>query len=381
MFRVTVLGLGISASLFFTACQPQPDTATENADLVGSEAPAKEPNSSQAAAERVRVVTVPNGGIVPDAEVDSRGVIHLTYFANNDVWYTSSSDDGQTFRDPIRVNTEEGFAYGGAFRGPDLAIGKDDRVHIAWYNSAYQQKRPQEEWGVMYSRLLPNKDRFETARNLNHKPSDNFSIAADEKGNVSVIWMAGGVFATCSDDGGDSFSEAKDLQTDPCECCSSRAMFANGTLSVLYRDKAGKDRDIYLASLSDNGQRFEHTKVSQTPWYIDSCPMTGSFISPAADGIVAAWETKGEIYYARMEPSGKLTSAGEILASDQGRYPVTLTAADGVTVVAWKNSEKLEWQLFDSQDNPTEQRGSKTGTTVDRPAGVVTSDGSFVLFL
>ena len=356
---------------------------TRDANRVGSDPRSGEPRarSSPAVAERVRVVTVPSGGIVPDAEVDRRGVIHLAYFSNGDVWYTTSSDNGRSFRDPIRVNTEAGFAYGGGYRGPDLAVGKDERIHVVWYNAAYQQKRPKDDWGVMYSRLSEGRDSFEPARNLNQKPSDNYSLAADDKGNVAVIWMAEGVYASISKDGGDSFSAAMDLETDPCECCGSRTMFTTDeTLCVLYRDKAENDRDTYLALLANNARQFEHTKVSQTAWYIDSCPMTGSFLSPTSDGMIAAWETKGEVFFARLEKGGQMTSAGEVCASDNGRYPAVLTAPDGLTVVAWKNATNLEWQLFDTQNKPLERRGSESGSFLDRPAGVATKDGVFLLF-
>ena len=54
---------------------------TRDANRVGSDPPSGKPraDSSPAVAERVRVVTIPSGGIVPDAEVDRRGVIHLAY--------------------------------------------------------------------------------------------------------------------------------------------------------------------------------------------------------------------------------------------------------------------------------------------------------------
>jgi hypothetical protein len=334
-----------------------------------------------AAQERVRVSPVPDGGIVPDAEVDDQGVIHLVYVSSGDVFYVNSSDEGQSFTKPIRVNTEAGFAYGGAFRGPDLAVGKDATIHVVWYNAAYQQKRPKDEWGVMYSRLSPGAGTFEPTRNLNHTPSDNYSLAADQKGNVAVVWMAERVYASVSHNGGDSFSAPQDLKTDPCECCGSRAAYADDdSLAVLYRDKANNDRDTYLAILRPGARQFTHTKVSQTVWYIESCPMTGSFLSTTPGGLVAGWETKGQIYFARLNRRGQLLSAGEIHAAERGRYPVVLTAPDGITLVAWKNDTTLQWQLFDANDQRQGQGGTATSNTGDRPAGVVTKDGTFLLF-
>ena len=88
----------------------------------------------------------------------------------------------------------------------------------------------------------------------------------------------------------------------------------------------------------------------------------------------------GRIYFARLDPRGQMTSTSEILVADRGRYPVVATAPDDITVVAWKKDTTLEWQLFDANDQPHGQRGSAVGDTRDRPAGVVTKDGNFLLF-
>ena len=142
------------------------------------------------AAGGVKVIQTPNGGIVPDAEVDGRGVIHLVYVSGEDVYYVTSSDRGETFSPPIRVNSEPGTAYGGRYRGPDVAVGKNGQVHVVWYTNAYQRKLPKDQWGVFYTRLNASGTGFEPARNLSRRPSDNFSVAADGRGRVAVFWMA-----------------------------------------------------------------------------------------------------------------------------------------------------------------------------------------------
>ncbi len=332
------------------------------------------------AQEAPRMATLPQGAFVPDAEVDSHGVIHVAYLNADDVYYARSADEGRTFTKPLRVNTEAGFASGGRFRGPDLAVGKNDSVHIIWYNAGYQQKRPHEDWGVMYTRLDPDTKRFEKARNLNQRPSDNFSLAADGKGNVAVIWMAGGVFATRSKNGGKTFLPAADIKVDPCECCGSRAIYtADGTLSVLYRDKTEDIRDTNLAQLAADSDSWSNMVISETPWPIDSCPMTGSFLTLTKSGLAAAWETKNQIHFTALDENAK-SKPKEIRATDKGRYPVAIAADDGSKLVAWKNDTTLEWQLFGSDNAPKGDRGSLANVGEHRPAGVLTKSGTFVLF-
>src|SRR5947209_3034734 len=129
------------------------------------------------AAERVQVVSVPGNGQVPDAEIDQTGAIHLAYVSRDDAWYVKSSDAGKTFAAPIRINSEPRTVHPpNMYRGPDVAIGKNGRVHVIWYVNAYQRKLPNDQWGVFYSYLDPGKSQFAPARNLNHKPSDNYSL-------------------------------------------------------------------------------------------------------------------------------------------------------------------------------------------------------------
>lgn len=337
--------------------------------------------SSAHAQESPRVASLPEGAIVPDAEVDGNGIVHVVYLLEGNVFYVRSTDEGLTFTNPIRVNTEADFASGAGFRGPDLALGKDERVHVIWYNAGYQQKRPRDQWGVMYSRLHKDEKQFEEARNLNKLPSDNFSLAADSAGRVAVIWMAGGVFATLSKDGGKSFSPATKLEVDPCECCGSRAIYApDGALSVLYRDKTDNLRDTNLARLPAGSAKWTSRRISETPWPIDSCPMTGSFLSLTKKGLAAAWETKNQPFFAFLDDAPKETKAREIRAAKKGRYPIILVTAKGLKLAAWKNEKTLEWQLFDSTNSPTGKRGSYLSASPHRPAGVVTKSGTFILF-
>ncbi|MFT4550246.1 MAG: CubicO group peptidase (beta-lactamase class C family) [Verrucomicrobiales bacterium] len=322
-----------------------------------------------------RIAQLPPGGLVPDAEVDENGVIHVAFLLGGDVLYIQSTDEGQTFSKPVRVNTEAGFASGGQFRGPDLAIGKNGKVHVIWYNAGYQQKRPHNQWGVMYSRLDEKTMRFEKARNLNKLPSDNFSLAADSTGRVAVIWMAGKINATLSADGGTDFTEPADLGVDPCECCGSRATYArDGSLLVLYRDKTDNLRDTNVATLATGAAKWSNRVISESPWLITSCPMTGSFLGESKAGIAAAWETSGQVFF-RV---GLGAGTKEIRVAEKGRYPVVLTSG-GTTLVAWKDDKQLKWQVFDRENRSVGKQGRHTGTHPDRPAGVVAKSGRVIL--
>src|SRR5262249_17764329 len=68
----------------------------------------------------------PNGGIQPEAAIDSRGVLHPLYFpgepAGGDLFYVRSTDFGATFSPAVRVNSQPGSAIAtGTIRGGQLA--------------------------------------------------------------------------------------------------------------------------------------------------------------------------------------------------------------------------------------------------------------------
>ena len=95
---------------------------------------------------------------------------------------------------------------------------------------------------------------------------------------------------------------------------------------------------------------------------------------------MASWETQGQIYFDQLILDGQLVSTSETQVTDSGKYPVVLKAWNGKILVAWKDGLELKWQMFNSEKGKEEQIKSVTCLTVDRPSGVVTRDGRFLLF-
>jgi hypothetical protein len=210
--------------------------------------------------------------------------------------YAKSVDGGVTFSAAIPVVSGGSQTAGLEYSAWDMAVGKGGRVHVAMSTNAWKLKLPLEEWGYFYTNLDPGSSAFSPVRNINRKPSEGFSLAADDKGNVTACWLSDKLFANVSHDNGEMFASFVELDPryNPCNCCTTSAAYGEDSrLAVLYREETDNERDMYLVLWDQDRGRMTRKRLSRTPWKIDACPMTYYTISPAREGFVAAWPTRG----------------------------------------------------------------------------------------
>jgi hypothetical protein len=266
-----------------------------------------------------------------------------------------------------------------------MAVGMGGRVHVAMGTNAWKLKLPQEEWGFFYASLEPGKAAFSPVRNINRKPSEGFSLAADDKGNVTACWLSDKLYANSSHDNGETFGPYAEIDSslNPCNCCTTSAAYGeDGRLAVLYREEAGNERDMYLVQWDQDRGQVSRTRVSRTPWKIDACPMTYYTISRDLGGFVAVWPTRGQVYFAHLDSKGDLSPQGEIKTpgrSGMRSGVLALSAPGGKTLVAWRNNDQIGWQVYGAVGQALGQPGTaqSAGKGV---AGVVGKDGRFILF-
>jgi hypothetical protein len=356
---------------------------------------------------KVAVVRVLERGIQPQIAVDAKGVVHLVYFkgepAGGDIFY-ARSEDGVHFKPGLRVNSGPGSAIAiGNIRGAQLALGKNGRVHVAWNGSRLVLPKGENE-PMLYTRLNDAGTAFETQRNLIQAAvglDGGGSVCADNAGNVYVFWHAPapgkkgqtnrGVWVAVSTDDGKNFAAEKaatDEQTDACGCCGMRA-FADGkgTIYALYRGaKTLEQRDIYLLTSANKGKRFKCEDVG--PWSVNICPMSSEAFAAGPEFAVAAWDTKGQIYFARIDlATGKRSAAVAVPGFGNGRkHPAVAVNAKGETIVAWtegmgwNQGGAVAWQMYDKDGTPTDTAGRADGVPVwSLVAAFVRPDGRFAV--
>lgn len=364
------------------------------------------PTFAGAAGRLVQRVRVPEGGICPQAAVDDQGVLHVIYTLGDpgaaDIFYARSGDDGATFSKPIRVNSVEKSAIVvGTIRGPQLAIGRSGRVHVAWMGSSKSQRDAKAPAPMLYTRLDDSGQAFEPQRNViqQHDGLDGGgSVAADADGNVYVAWHAPRaeqneadryVWLVRSRDDGQTFGpeiKANSKPTGACACCGMKIFAgAQGRVYILYRS-AGEmvHRDMHLLVSRDAGASFEDAMVH--PWNVNYCVMSSSAFAQGPKELVAAtWETERQIYWTKLD-ARKLTCDAPMAAEGRGenrKHPTLAINAKGQIVLAWSEGTawarggSVAWQVYDAEGQTVERGRGEGLATWSMPAAFVGKDGAF----
>lgn len=361
---------------------------------------------------RVRLVRPPSGGIQPQAVCDPSGVIHVVYLAGDraacDVFVTRLEPGADAFGPPVRVNSEPGSAVAlGTIRGAQLALGRGGRLHVAWNGS--KGARPENPNGgapMLYARSDPAGTAFEPQRNLMRGTTaldGGGTVAADEAGRVVVAWHGRRpddpegedhrrLFVARSDDDGATFaaeSPALPGHTGACPCCGTRALAGAGdALYLLFRAATFTvDRDLMLLTSHDRGDHFTARRLD--PWHATMCPMSSESLAAGAGVVVAAWETKGQVYFCRLDPrtgraSRRVHPRG---AGGNRKHPSVAVNPRGAVALAWAEDTTFQrggslcWRVFDPSDRPTPTTGRlDSGIPLSGlPTVVATPDGSFTI--
>src|SRR5262249_15794987 len=153
----------------------------------------------------------------------------------------------------------------------------------------------------------------------------------------------------------DSESPALERQTGACACCGTRAFVdRQGTVYMLFRAATEfVNRDMYLLTSKDNGVHFQGKPIG--PWRVGIFPMSSESLAQAGKDVMAAWETNGQVFLARIDPE---TGAASSVLSPPGaangrKHPAVAGDAKGETILVWtegtgwQKGGALAWHVFD----------------------------------
>lgn len=237
--------------------------------------------------------------------------VALTWVVSNamgkDLWLALSSDGGETFAAPVRVNDNPGAVWADEEGRPVPHALGGGRWLVAW--SERRALEP-EAIDLVIRASLPGESTLGPAVIVNDDVEDDrvtfhgrpaFARLAD--GAVLAVWRddreehrvgddATSLFQASSGDDGTTWSDNRPVTSRACPCCRPAVMAANGVVTVAYRTARRGGRDLALALSRDDGTNFPaHEVIATEAAPPGACPADGPAIAHAGDGAAVAWSS------------------------------------------------------------------------------------------
>jgi hypothetical protein len=302
----------------------------------------------------------------------------LVFGSGNSIWFSRSSNNGQTFSMPREIAQVPVLALG-RHRGPRVVLAGNAIVVSAVYGTAlatgpHAHGLPQDgdlvAWrstdkGKTWSQPVVINDVSGAAREGLH------AMAAGEGGQVAAVWLdlrAKGtrLYGAYSQDAGKTWSKNVLIYESPggtiCQCCHpSLVSSGKDTYAVMFRNAVDGSRDMYWSEWKISGAVSAPRKLGEGSWALEACPMDGGGLAREGNGIVSAWRRDHTVFLAA--PGGKEEALGE------GK-DVTLAASAKGAYVAWTNTTGVQLQ------EPGEKLPVALSPTGSFPALIALPDGS-----
>lgn len=242
-------------------------------------------------------------GEQPQTTMDQSGTIRLVYGNDDQIFYATSSDRGETFSEPVVIGRVKEMHLG-MTRGPQLASSRDYSVVTAM-----------DKKGNIHSFTLTHKTgAWKKTGNVNDldgsAPEGLMSIASNDKNHFYAVWLDlrenrqnNICVSTFSGNGRWSKNQFayKSPESHVCECCKPSIAVNGNHVSIMFRNWLQGARDLYLVTSGNKGKTFsEAQKLGLGTWPLKGCPMDGGGVSiDSENNIHTAWQREGNVFYAQ----------------------------------------------------------------------------------
>ncbi|MBR0697524.1 sialidase family protein [Bradyrhizobium lablabi] len=364
-------------------------TATVLAALPGlAAAQMSHQHTSEAACEEalLRCATKVTPAFGPD------GTLWLAWMAGGRISVASSKDQGKSFSTSVQVTEPQLDLDWGPDARPKIAV--DARGGIALAFSIFRDKAFNGQ--VLITRSTDGGRSFAPPKPITaNNASQRFeAIGFDPAGTVFAAWLdkrnrapaqqngqtydGAALFFATSRDGGETYSDARIVADNTCECCRLGLAFdGNGHPVVAFRNIfEGGVRDHAIVTFADLGSPGEVHRVSRDDWQIAACPHHGPSLTISPEGTYhVTWYTNGKarkgLFYAQSRDGGKtFTDPLPVGQVNRGpSRPQIIAGPDGLAMV-WKEFDgtKTSVNLMTSHDD---------GATWSKPRAIAdTNDAS-----
>jgi hypothetical protein len=161
---------------------------------------------------------------------------------NYDILFAKSADGGKSFGTPVNISK-----FHGDSGYPQLVVFGND-VYVAWTQTISNQN-----YDVFFTKSSNNGDTFDTPINLsNNSGSSGWSQISVDGDNVYVNWVDStsgrfDVFVTKSTDNGRTFESPTNISTSKNESYESKMTIFNNTVFVVWQEGSSGSHTIVLS--------------------------------------------------------------------------------------------------------------------------------------
>lgn len=353
------------------------------------------------------VISVHCGG-APSATFDAGNQLWVTFVADQHVYVSRSTDKGNTFTDPVRVNaTPEDAEFNGENR-PKIIVADDGTVLLSWTTKTSNRFTGE----IRFSRSTDGGLTFEAPRTIN---DDGLAIGhrfdslfLTESGQLYVTWIdkrdleatlalgdeyqGAAIYYTVSKDLGETFMPNVRVSHNSCECCRiAVAPHGKNNVAIMWRQIFGDQiRDHAIAVLSPDGIVSDLSRATVDDWHIAACPHHGpTMVAAATEGQYhMSWFSAGTInsgiHYARYDLTTAAPSDLIKVDGTPGAGHPSLAIHHGILYLVWKGFDGVSTplQLMTSHDDgrswSAPQTLISTDQASDHPLLISSPEGVFL---
>ncbi|HVF89228.1 MAG TPA: sialidase family protein [Blastocatellia bacterium] len=240
-----------------------------------------------------------------------------TFETARKIKFIRSTDQGETFGEPVEVTHSSGDAF-----EPEISIDKDDAINIAWEDTRSGVS------AIMFARSTDQGATFSDAKRVSagEGRAAEAHIATDGEGNIHIAWVdeSNGdaqAFYARSTDRGETFSAPIDVSRDPGARVLKPVITTFGSRVYLaYQDEKPGNKQVFLARSENGGVEFSNpVQVSRAD---NSVP------GGRAHSVAMAVDSKGKLHIAWIDSSVIGRDEGLLFYSNStnGRSFTTQTA-------------------------------------------------------
>lgn len=301
-----------------------------------------------------------------------------------------SSDQGQSWTPPQRVNPTPEAIAARSQDVPQLAFGKNQQALLIWTKN--NEKRFSGD--VRYSRSTDGGASWSPPATLQQDRqmiAHRFgSLMTDRDGRFYVSWIdqrdgvnaraagktyrASSLYYTVSDDGGKTWPGDVKLADHTCECCRlALAQDSDGAPLLLWRQAFDTERDHALIKLRADAKPEPFQRATFDAWKTETCPDQGPSLAVAGPTRHAVWfavvGNEGKVFYGRL-----LKQAG---AAPEGQRPLPDPRAENASIVAQGQKVWIAWNSFDGKNNAlVAMHSTDGGINWREPATLASTSGN-----